>query len=61
MGRPSLVSRKIKDKYYTKKIQRKNGMLSQKVNLFLSLFLVGGLAVSYYKFLVKQRQKQNIF
>lgn len=60
MKKPSLVSSKTKDKYYKKKVKSKNDNISQKVSLFLMLFLMGGIVISYYKYLVRQRTKQNI-
>ena len=61
MVRPCLVSQNAKDKYYHKKIKGKRMILSSKVSFFLSFFLIGGIAVAYYKYLVKEQEKQNIF
>ena len=58
MPRPRLVSKNTIYKYKAKKIQKKqlkqSKHLSNNFTVFLLLFLGGGLAVTYYKYLMKQ-------
>ena len=54
MTKPRLVSLKNIQKFYRKNLKKSNEELSVNFTFFLILFLMIGIAIVYYKYLIKK-------